>query len=385
MVKLWGAKRLGQKRAEIAKLAVSPKSGELLSIQYMRAIAAIAVLSFHAAQRAGFDFGIGAAGVDVFFVISGFIMWVISARSPLRPMDFLARRAARIVPLYWLVTLVVAGTAIAAPALFPNLKPTLAHVAKSLLFYPHSDPAGFIAPLIVPGWTLNYEVFFYVVFALSLLTTLRIRPLVLTALLGLLVLAGQVAHSANPVWATYSSPLLLEFLSGVWLGKAWTDHRLPRPIVGLICLALGLGAIVIVTLSERDIEAVRIFAWGLPALLIVAGAVSIHRAGLVRDWPVLKFLGDASYSIYLVHGLALSLAARILAIIGIDGAPILFIAGIVGGLGIGSGCYLFVERPMLRFFHRSQRKRREGTPLRQDPFPSTLASAGNTISRQDAI
>jgi exopolysaccharide production protein ExoZ len=384
MVKRWVAEPSRRSRTERGKRALPPKTGELLSIQYMRAIAAIAVLSFHAAQRAGFDFGIGAAGVDVFFVISGFIMWVISARNPLRPVDFLARRAARIVPLYWLVTLVVAGTAIAAPALFPNLRPTLAHVAKSLLFYPHSDPAGFIAPLIVPGWTLNYEVFFYVVFAISLLTTLRIRPLVLTALLGLLVLAGQVAHATNPVWDTYTSPLLLEFLSGVWLGKAWTDRRLPKPIVGLASLILGFGAIVVITFSGRDIEAVRIFAWGLPALLIVAGAVSIDRAGLVRDWPVLKFLGDASYSIYLVHGLALSLAARILAITGIGGAPILFIAGILGGLGIGSGCYLFVERPLLRFFHRSRRKPHTGTSPRRDPF-SSLASAGNTVSRQDAI
>jgi exopolysaccharide production protein ExoZ len=383
MIKPRVAELSGQSRAEFGTLL--PKSGELLSIQYMRAIAAIAVLSFHAAQRAGFDFGFGAAGVDVFFVISGFIMWVISARNPPRPNDFLARRAARIVPLYWLVTLTVAGTAMVAPSLFPNLKPTFAHVGKSLFFYPHTDPTGLVAPLIVPGWTLNYEVFFYVVFAFSLLTPLRIRPLVLTAVLGLLVLAGYLVPSANPVWTTYSSPLLLEFLSGVWLGKAWTDNRLPSPIIGLTCLALGFVSLVIATLSAHDIEPVRIFAWGLPALLIVAGAVSIDRAGLVRDWPVLKFLGDASYSIYLVHGLALSFATRLLATIGIDRASILAIAGILGGLVLGSLCYLFVERPLLQFFHRLQRKSRAANPSHPDSFSSALAGVHTAVSRQDAV
>lgn len=379
MVKLWAAKQPGHSRAAMAATPAPRSTGELLSIQYMRAIAAIGVLSFHAAQRAGSDFGIGAAGVDVFFVISGFIMWVISARKPLRPTAFLARRAARIVPLYWLVTLVVAGTALAAPSLFPNLRPTFAHVVKSLLFYPHSDPVGVVAPLIVPGWTLNYEVFFYGVFAVSLLTALRVRPLVLTAMLGLLVLVGKIAHPSNAVGATYTSPLLLEFLSGVWLGKAWTDHRLPGPAFGFIGVALGSGMIVIVTLSGLAIEPVRIFAWGLPSLLIVAGAVSLDRAGLVADWPILKFLGDASYSIYLVHGLALSVAARLLAIAGIDWAPALLIAGVAGGLGAGSACYLLVEKPLLRFFHHAARRpRAPAAPI------ATLSLSATAISRQDA-
>src|ERR1700722_8663891 len=199
----------------------SDRSVELFSIQYLRAAAAIAVLIFHAAQRGGTSFGAGAAGGDVFFVISGFIMWVISARAT--PASFLTRRAARIIPLYWLVTLVIAAAAITMPSAFPNLQPTLDHVVKSMLFYPHADPSGIVAPLIVPGWTLDYEVFFYLVFAMSLLVAARSRALVLTAALGLLVLAGQLIRPANPALATYTHPLLLEFLSGVLLGKAWAE------------------------------------------------------------------------------------------------------------------------------------------------------------------
>ncbi|HVA13795.1 MAG TPA: acyltransferase [Stellaceae bacterium] len=369
-----------------AKAAQSPprKRRELLSIQYMRAIAAVAVLVFHAADRAGTSFGVGAAGVDIFFVISGFIMWVITARDPLRPAQFLARRAARIVPLYWLVTLAVAGTALALPPLFPNLRPTLGHVGKSLLFYPHADPSGLIAPLIVPGWTLNYEVFFYAVFAISLSMAVRIRAFALTAVLGFFVLSGHWAPSSDPAWSTYTSPLLLEFLSGVWLGKAWTDGLLPRPIVGFSSLAVGVASMVVVTAAGIDIEPVRLLAWGVPAFLIVAGAVSLDWRGLVPDWPILKFLGDASYSIYLVHGLAISFCARVLAMIGMSAAPVILLVSVIGGLAVGSGCYQFVERPLMRFFHRARPKHvAVATPVAA-AFPVELPGAVSAHS-PDAV
>jgi exopolysaccharide production protein ExoZ len=336
---------------------VTPASGrtrELLSIQYLRAIAAVAVLIFHAADRAGIAFGAGAAGVDIFFVISGFIMWVISAGDSTTPSSFLARRAARIIPLYWLVTLSVAAVALAAPSLFPNLKPTFDHVVKSILFYPHADPSGAIAPLIVPGWTLDYEVFFYLIFAASLFAPARIRIQVLTAALGVLVLLGQVLHPSNPALATYTHPLLLEFLSGVWLAKIWADGLRPRPIVGASAMVLGFGVMAVVAVSGIDVDPVRLFVWGVPAFLIVAGAISLEP---VRDWPIVKFLGDASYSIYLVHGLAIALCARILTALHISALPLFFVVCVSGGIVVGGGCYLFVEKPLLHLFHPSRRKR----------------------------
>jgi exopolysaccharide production protein ExoZ len=325
---------------------------EILSIQYLRAIAAIGVLSFHAAQHAGGSFGTGAAGVDVFFVMSGFIMWVTSARKPLKPMVYLVRRARRIVPLYWLVTLVVAGIAIGVPHLFPNLTPTVDHILKSLVFYPYRNPEGLIAPLIISGWTLDYEVYFYVIFAFTLLAGFRFRLLVLSALLGFAVLAGQLPHTSNPVWDTYSNSILLEFLAGAWLGRAWTDRLVSNAFIGFIAIIAGLGLLAIVAASGVNIELCRVLLWGLPAFLIVAGAISIDGAGIIPDWPVLEFFGNASYSIYLTHGLALSLIAHILTWAAITSPPILFVVSIAGGLIVGSGCYLIVERPLLHFFHQ---------------------------------
>ncbi len=106
----------------------------LYGIQYLRAFAALAVVVFHAAEKSGEHFAIGAAGVDVFFVISGFIMWVISERRPMTPQGFLLDRIRRIAPSYWLVTAVMIVGAVAG--LFPNLQLTGAHVLASLFFVP---------------------------------------------------------------------------------------------------------------------------------------------------------------------------------------------------------------------------------------------------------
>lgn len=327
---------------------------ELLSIQYLRAVAAIGVLIFHAADRAGVAFGPGAAGVDVFFVISGFIMWVIAGERPTTPTAFLARRAARIIPLYWLVTLAIAATATVAPWAFPHLEPTGAHVAKSLLFYPHLDPHGDIAPLIVPGWTLNYEMFFYLVFAASLLLAVRRRTIALTLAMSLLVAFGYWTRPTQPALATYTNPLLLEFLAGVWLGRAWRRGLRLRRGIGLAAIATGLAIFALTAVSGIDVEPVRIAVWGVPAFLVVAGAVSLEP---VRDWPMLKFLGDASYSIYLVHGLAISFCTRVLALFHIDSLALFFLVCIGGGIMLGGACYWLVERPLLHLFHPSRRKR----------------------------
>jgi exopolysaccharide production protein ExoZ len=340
----------------------SAASRELLSIQYLRAVAAIAVLVFHAAQRAGTGFGPGAAGVDIFFVISGFIMWVISARRPPTPVVFLVRRAVRIVPLYWLVTLGVAATAIFVPSLFPHMKPTIGHIARSIFFIPHADPDGDIAPLIVPGWTLNYEIFFYLAFALSLTLAGKQRIRALTAMLGALVVAGLVLHPTTPVLSTYTDPLLLEFLAGVWLGKAWIDGLRLHPAFGIAAMALGLAIYAGVAFAAIDVAPIRLFAWGAPAFLIVAGAIALEP---VREWKLPKFLGDASYSIYLVHGLALAFCMHILAALRLETLPIVLIVCVLGGIAVGSACYWFIERPLLRLFHHARRR----------PMPSPASDA----------
>lgn len=332
--------------------SLAAASGELRSIQYLRAVAALSVLSFHAADVAGWRFGAGAAGVDVFFIISGFIMALVGARPGVSPSGFLRRRVERIAPLYWLVTIAVVVVAVAAPGLFPRMQVTGAHLAQSLLFIPHRAPDGLTAPLIVPGWTLNFEAFFYLVFALALLAPARIRAWLLSAVLVGLVAIGPLGDRQAPIWATYTSPLLLEFLAGAWLGLAWRSGRLPSRRWGVAMMLLGLILFAIVAALALDAESARVALWGGPALLLVAGAVSVERDGGVGDHAWLRLLGDGSYSIYLVHGLAISAAARLLAMAGVDQGLALFLPAVAAAVVAGLICYALVEKGLVRLFRQ---------------------------------
>lgn len=343
------------KTIERAEEAAGMKA-DLVSIQYLRAVAAVGVLIFHASQRAGLQFGMGAAGVDIFFVISGFIMWVVSTRRAYNPGEFLLRRAGRIAPLYWCVTLFVVAVALLRPSVFPNMRLSAGHVIQSLLFLPHADPTGLAAPVIVPGWTLNYEVFFYVAFALTLLLPARRRALVLSLGLMLLCLLGLAVPRGQPLVATYTDPLVLEFVAGVWLAKAWQAGRLGSP--GRAWAAILLGALILLAVNATGADAsgwARLPYWGLPAVLIVWGALSLERARRTRAIAPLKLMGDASYSIYLAHGLALSLAFKALDGRGLQplvllalAAPFAVLAGIV--------CHFALELPLLALFHGRRRR-----------------------------
>jgi exopolysaccharide production protein ExoZ len=337
------------------------KRGEIVSIQQLRGIAAFGVLCFHACSKAGLAFGTGAAGVDIFFVISGFIMWTISVRAPMGPGGFLLRRAVRIIPLYWLASLALVGAALAAPTLFPGVRAEPSHVLKSLLFLPHLDPAGQAYPVIAAGWTLNDEIFFYLLFALAMAVFARGRAVVVSAILLALVLLRPLADLRHPIAAAFTDPILLEFAAGLWVGAAFTSGRLPGPRTGIVLALLGAGGLAVVHALGLEVSDWRLALWGAPALLIVAGAVSAERGGWVVRAPVLgpalARLGDASYSIYLVHGLLVSAAAHVLAKLGLSAPPVLAAGGVAAGLAGGFVVYALVEKPLTRALGRLVRAR----------------------------
>ena len=309
------------------------------SIQVLRAVAAFAVLLFHEKLLA-----IGYGGVDIFFVISGFIMGTFGSRQ--RPLAFMGNRIARIVPLYWLVTL-----ALCAMSLVPHAFNTFAFdrdsLTKSLLFIPYLDQTGHVWPLMVAGWTLNYEMFFYLIFALGLMVN---QPRVLTPLVMLaLVAAGLLFHSSSPILQTYSDPLLLEFAAGLGLSRlsfAWGRW---------LGLALFLGAIALfamVAISGGPEDGLsRIIFLGIPAMALVAGALTLERAGC---WPRIRLLeaaGDASYSLYLLHGIIIAFTAKFLPL------PPMVNDLLAIGLSLGAALlsYRLFELPVARLLRRLAR------------------------------
>jgi exopolysaccharide production protein ExoZ len=281
----------------------------IISIQYLRAIAASMVMLYHAGRAANGhlpgdfpSFTIGAAGVDIFFVISGFVMWQSTAASPSTPGEFLRKRISRIVPLYWLATLLMCAMPFVSGTIAGGLSTNAEHLLASLAFIPwHAarDPAGVFYPVYVPGWTLNFEMVFYLIFAACLLIGhLRWRLLSVVATFSVLAIIGRAAP-AHSVAAWMLAPIILEFAAGLCIG-AWaaTPRSLPAPLAAVL-LAAGFAGLM---LSGADATIDEMSGvWGIPAVAIVLGAVELERHRLVRTWTMPVLIGESSYALYLSH------------------------------------------------------------------------------------
>jgi exopolysaccharide production protein ExoZ len=325
----------------------------LSGLQYVRGIAACGVLAYHAADRAGVRLGLGEAGVDLFFVLSGFLMWAITDETS-RPGPFLIDRLKRILPGYWAATTVMLAGALIG--LFPQVRLSIGHVFASYAFLPWISPSnGQVWPLLVPGWTLNYEMAFYGLFALVLLGSRERQLGLLTLLLAGLALAGWVLRPESTAMRFYTDPHILEFLGGLWLGRLWEKGGPSRVMAPVLVLAAVLGFAVSQMLPASLPKTVL---FGLPALLTLAAVLAFERrSGGIGGWPLLEWLGDASYSIYLWHTLALSVSTRVAHMVGLPvyGAIMLHV---LSGLAAGMGGYWLIERPMIQHFAARRRRLR---------------------------
>jgi len=303
---------------------------------------------------------LGVSGVDLFFVISGFIMGTIGQVEPASV--FIRKRVARVVPLYWLMTIAMClGDSVGLLHSFTVDARTL---IMSLLFIPYFDTEGHIWPLIVPGWTLNYEMFFYGVFALGLYTK---RPMTTTiAVLIPLTILGVLWHPTSAIGRTWTSPMLLEFLGGLLVSSM--RNRLSRAAIGALFVLTGIAAL---TLSGPLRLAIggeyRVLTWGVPMLMITAGALAVEFGG---HWPAkltlpLQAIGDWSYSLYLVHGLVIAVGHRVLGT-SLVSTVIIFAASI----GVSRLVFLWFEKPSATFALCLLTKRAAKAPTAPLPDPA---------------
>lgn len=331
----------------------------ILSIQYLRALAAMAVVVFHALESTAARFEIGAAGVDVFFVVSGFIMASLMFTRDATPASFLWRRIIRIVPLYWMATLLALAVSLARPDFFHAFDPSAENTALSLLFIPHASEIG-SAPVLWQGWTLEYEMFFYALCAMSLFLPAAHRIKVLCALLIVLITLGIVFQMPGPIARVYTNPLLLEFMAGVALAVLWQRRAMPRPALGAVALALGVCLFAVQGAQIAPFSGVRVLDWGLPAFLLVLGALSLEAAQRVPVSRTGLLLGDASYSIYLGHGFVVAGFVWFFA----DAPPLVRVLSCVAGAAVLSVCsHLWFERPVAAWL-KSIRVRPRSHPVR---------------------
>lgn len=319
--------------------------GKLLGIQYLRAVAALAVVVFHAAGKEDVSFLIGEAGVDVFFVISGFLMVAIT-NDDTEPKRFATDRLKRIGPLYWIATTVMLCGAIVG--LFPNARLDFWHLVASYFFVPAQSPsADFIWPLLVPGWTLNYEMAFYALFAGTLTIKGEFRRIVtLTGIISGAALLGFLLSPDNVFGRFYTNQIILEFVAGCWLGYTWKHHhQLFRQGKFLIILATILFLFIGYLNSDEN----RALLFGFPAIILVFGVLAKERQSQISRLQVPLLLGNASYSIYIWHTLAISVTSKMALLLTLGTFPTI-VLNIIGGVAIGILSYAVLEKPLLRFF-----------------------------------
>jgi len=267
------------------------KLQSLKTVQALRAFAALSVVLAHIPLIA-----VGTFGVDVFFIISGFIVCYITQEDS---DHFFLKRAFRIVPLYWGATLLVCAVALTKPALLQSTTVNVPDLLRSLFFIPYQRANGIMEPILFLGWTLNYEVLFYLLFGACLMMARKHAPLVCATVLLLLYGMGQCFDLPMP-FSFWTGANLLEFAAGIaafltlkHFGAAL--RTLPRALLGMAIILL-VGAMIAATLG---MEHHSIYLFGALSWLLFLATLSLENRIVV---PVaLIVIGDASYSLYLLH------------------------------------------------------------------------------------
>jgi exopolysaccharide production protein ExoZ len=281
-----------------------------LSVQFLRFIAALLVVLSHANYVAGvywsnsnsptvsylFDFG--HSGVHIFFVISGFVMVysTFSSTPAMSPRDFLLRRFLRIYPIYWLYALgyLVWKIGEMGPLPAPD-------IVRSLLLSP-----GYSSLLIGQGWTLSYEVYFYLCFAAAITLGMNRGLIALSMFFVVSIALRKLLPIDDPTAGLISNSLLLEFIAGSGIAAAVLNgFQIPmfacRAAIGTAVLAFGAG----VWFGYDRIPTV--ISWGAPSALLVGGLAFAELKGHIPNrMKRAAYLGDSSYSLYLLHTILLS-------------------------------------------------------------------------------
>ncbi len=352
----------------------------LPNLQMLRFLAAAMVLISHLQHEAAkMSFGgtpyapwngiFWAGGVDIFFIISGFIMYSISSQDFGRegaPRNFFLRRLVRIVPPYWIFTLgmIAAAFLFASHISHPNLD--WGNVISSFFFFPHDNAYGKPYPVLMLGWTLNYEFFFYVIFGLALFFNRTCGLLFIFGVIGVLALCGALQLFEHGALGFWTNTITIEFLLGILLAIARERGLRVSMPVGLLCIVIGfIGMYMTMQMGIVGTKWVIRFLWmGLPALFICAGAVLLEQKSEVSGpsrWLV--FLGDTSYALYLSHPFSLNLVALLWKRFGL-GMPYLYLAiSAVVSLGCGTLVHLWIEKPLTRALNERVRHGGRTRPL----------------------
>lgn len=336
----------------------------IYNVHLLRVIAALLVVYSHIASGAGLHLPLafGICGVDVFFVISGFIIAYIGSK---KPDAFFTRRLIRIVPFYWSASLCVFSIAWLFPQQLRQTRADIPHLLHSLLFIPHETSYCGTDPTLILGWTLNYEMYFYALFAVALLISRRHAPLLCCALLAIASGSIWLSRTENAALGFYGASIVLEFLLGIYVYylAEWISVR-ARVLRGVRWLKPALFASVLIAFVFLVVQEIwegfglpRFICGGLPSFLIVLGAILLERVYHVSAKNGSVFLlGESSYILYLIHPYIVYGVLRLVvgSVAGLSplALGLLTIVLLMLPMAAAVAIHLWFEKPLMEFLRR---------------------------------
>nr|WP_310617553.1 acyltransferase [Pantoea cypripedii] len=280
------------------------------NIQFLRALAAIMVVAYHSSDivsKYGFEFNgfldvgyWGAFGVDIFFVISGYIMAMIDDEKHKTPYKFAMDRIIRIVPVYWVLTSLIIAMQALIPSVFRDSIYEAPQNIASLLFV--SEHLGYKYPTLYVGWTLELEMFFYATFTACLFIKGKASKLVV---LSTVITVLSVFSVIKPVAMEFVFGILVYYLSKMISIR--NTSKLPSSIFFLVVLTAFWCLFYFDIPSERE-SILRPLQAGLVSFFVVISAI------ICRDMRsnIFTRIGDASYSLYLIQVFTIPLIAKVI-------------------------------------------------------------------------
>ena len=251
-------------------------------IEFSRFLAAMLVMCVHIPV-----FGFGAFGVDIFFIISGFVMMHSTESTSI---NFFKKRLIRILPNYYIFTLGVFIVALKFPHLLNNTTANLDHLFKSLFFIPFNKNETGHFPILFLGWTLNLEMLFYSIFALSLMINKKYRGFISSyILLTIFLISAQI--NSFPLKA-YSEFIIFEFILGMIIYLIIFKKNYIESFLMLLAIIIGC------LFHEINLNN-RLLIYGLPSMIIMF--LMILKFQNLKLSKFILMLGAGSYSLYLTH------------------------------------------------------------------------------------
>jgi exopolysaccharide production protein ExoZ len=333
-----------------------PRRPTYLGLQVLRVMAALLVLithsGFYASERLDTSFkywGTGAAGVDLFFVISGFVMVYTSVHligDRKGWLVFSQRRVIRIVPMYWLATTVKLVTMVLAGEFVLHARFSLVHTVMSYLFLPTRNIDGNLVPLLGVGWTLNFEMFFYLLFAMALFLRVSVFRFVGPNLF-LLAAVSFFRQNNWPSVAFSLSPIVLDFFLGMLITRACLRGKYLSREAAVLSVFAGLLLLLVfpVTIWHTSLS-------GVAAAMIIVGVVRLEAwFTWIPKWLI--YLADASYVIYLFHPMVAPAAPVVLSKLNMP-YPLLSVALSIC-FALLAGCFIheLAEKPVTLWLKRA--------------------------------